>query len=128
MIAALAVVLACQLAGEAVVRGLGLPLPGPVLGLVLLFAALAARERLRPPPPEASDPLVGTCRALLANLSLLFVPAGVGVVQSLDLVAAHGAAVAVALAVSTLAALVASVAAFRIVARWTHGGRAGDSR
>ena len=41
MIHALVILLACQLAGEAVARGLGLPFPGPVVGMVLLVAALA---------------------------------------------------------------------------------------
>ena len=44
-------------------------------------------------------------RGLLANLSLLFVPAGVGVVQKLDLIAAHGIAIIAVLAVSVVVTL-----------------------
>ena len=36
----------CQLAGEIVVRALGLPWPGPVLGLVLLFVILLIRDHV----------------------------------------------------------------------------------
>ena len=45
MLASLGLILLCQLIGEAVVRGLGLPLPGPVLGLLLLLILLLARDR-----------------------------------------------------------------------------------
>ena len=91
----------CQLAGEVIVRGLGLPMPGPALGLVLLLLLLLARDRFKvlARGPLQQDGVEGASRGLLvlANLSLLFVPAGVGVVQKLDLVAAHGIAVAVRL-------------------------------
>jgi putative effector of murein hydrolase LrgA (UPF0299 family) len=59
---------------------------------------------------------------LLAHLSLLFVPAGVGVVQRLDLIAEHGVAVAAILALSVIVTLLVTVATFllasRLVARW----------
>ena len=60
---------------------------------------------------------------MLANLSLLFVPAGVGVVQKLDLVAGHGIALLVVLAVSVLATLVVTVATFLLVGRLIARGR-----
>ena len=46
MIAQLTLLLTCQLVGEVVVRFLGLPLPGPVLGMVLLFMLFAVRGRI----------------------------------------------------------------------------------
>jgi len=46
MIPALLAILTCQLAGEVLSRSLGLPLPGPVLGMVLMVAALALSPRL----------------------------------------------------------------------------------
>ena len=73
-------VLACQLAGEALARVTGLPVPGPIIGLVLLFAGLALRGRPAPRLEESAD-------GLLSHLSLLFVPAGVGVVQYLPTLA-----------------------------------------
>lgn len=95
MIASVTLLLVCQLIGEVVVRGLGLPLPGPVLGMALLFAGLLLRGGV----PE---PLQTTSRALLDNLSLLFVPAGVGVMLYLPLVAEEWLPLGAALLGSTL--------------------------
>jgi putative effector of murein hydrolase LrgA (UPF0299 family) len=62
---------------------------------------------------------------LLAHLSLLFVPAGVGVVQKLDLVAAHGIAFAGVLAVSVLVTLLVTVTTFLLASRlMSRGGSA----
>jgi putative effector of murein hydrolase LrgA (UPF0299 family) len=123
MIAALALILFCQLAGEAVARGSGLPIPGPVLGMALLVALLLLRDRVATLPTFLRDGSVErTGRGLLSHLSLLFVPAGVGVVQNLDVLASSGLALAVALVVSTLLAMLAAVATFRLVARVTERG------
>jgi len=62
-------------------------------------------------------------RGLLAHLSLLFVPAGVGVVQKLDLIAAHGIAIVIVLLASVVATLLATVATFLVVSRLTARGR-----
>ncbi|SHH98504.1 CidA/LrgA family protein [Bradyrhizobium erythrophlei] len=125
MIASLSLILLCQLAGEVIVHGLGLPVPGPVLGLVFLLLLLLARDRFA---VLARGPLQGggvenASRGLLAHLSLMFVPAGVGVVQKLDLVAAHGIAIAVVLALSVVMTLLATVATFLGVSRLMVRGR-----
>ena len=114
MLASLSLILLCQLIGEAVVRGLGLPLPGPVLGLLLLLMLLLARDRFAPLArgPLRNDGVEGVSKGLLAHLSLLFVPAGVGVVQKLDLLAEHGIAILVILALSVIVTLLATVATF----------------
>jgi holin-like protein len=119
VIASLSLILLCQLAGEIFVRGLALPMPGPVIGLMLLLVLLLARDRF---PVLARGPLQGdgvenASRGLLANLSLLFVPAGVGVVQKLDLVAEHGIAFLGVLAISVLVTLVVTVATFVAASR-----------
>ncbi|MGC1561819.1 MAG: CidA/LrgA family protein [Bradyrhizobium sp.] len=126
MIASLNLILLCQLAGEVFVRGLRLPMPGPVIGLMLLLGLLLARDHF---PVLARGPLQGdgvesVSRVMLANLSLLFVPAGVGVVQKLDLVAEHGIAFLVVLAVSVMLTLVVTVATFLLVSRLMAHGRA----
>ena len=72
MIAALTQLLVFQLIGEIITRGLDLPIPGPVIGMALLFAVLALRN-------GPSETLQTTSQTLLSHLSLLFVPAGVGV-------------------------------------------------
>ena len=117
MIHGFVVLLSCQLVGEAASRGLGLPVPGPVLGLVLLFIGLRLRARWHPAESEAPAGVARVSDGLLQSLALLFVPAGAGVVQHLGLLREHGAALAAALVVSTALTLVATVFAFRAVAR-----------
>jgi holin-like protein len=115
MIESLAVILLCQLVGEIAARALALPVPGPVLGMALLFLLLVLRDRLR---PGALASVEATGRGLIAHLSLLFIPAGVGVVRNLDVFVRDGVALSVALVVSTVLALATTVAIFRLVARW----------
>jgi len=127
VIASLSLILLCQLAGEIFVRGLTLPMPGPVIGLMLLLVLLVARDRF---PVLARGPLQGdgvenASRGLLANLSLLFVPAGVGVVQKLDLVAEHGIAFLGVLAISVMVTLVVTVATFVAASRLMARGGSG---
>ncbi len=89
----LTLLLLCQSAGEALARLFGLPLPGPVLGL-LLMAALLRCAPVRGPVAAASTPL-------LQHLSLLFVPGGVGVIAHLGLITQYGLRMALALLLST---------------------------
>jgi putative effector of murein hydrolase LrgA (UPF0299 family) len=125
MIASLSLILLCQLAGEVIVRGLGLPMPGPVVGLLFLLLLLLARDRFvaLARGPLQQDGVENASRGLLAHLSLLFVPAGVGVVQKLDLVAEHGIAVAVVLAISVVVTLLVTVATFLAASRLVSRGR-----
>lgn len=125
MIASLSVILICQLIGEVIVRGLRVPVPGPVVGLALLFVVLITRDRF---PIMARGPLrdnavEGTAKGMLAHLSLLFVPAGVGVVQQLDLLTQHGVVIFVILAASVLVTLVVTVGTFLITSRLMRRGR-----
>jgi holin-like protein len=127
VIASLSLILLCQLGGEVIVRGLGLPMPGPVIGLMLLLILLLARDRFAvlARGPLREDGVENASRGLLAHLSLLFVPAGVGVVQKLDLVAAHGIAFAGVLAVSVLVTLLVTVGTFLVASRlMSRGGSA----
>lgn len=127
MLKPITVLLVCQLLGETAARGLALPVPGPVIGLLLLFAVLLARDRLVArrgggitlPALDAAPaaPLGRAADALLGVLGLLFVPAGVGVVDHLGLFAAHGIGLAAVLVLSMLATLLATVFVFLAVAR-----------
>jgi holin-like protein len=110
MIHALTLLFLCQLAGEVVVRAAGLTFPGPVLGMGFLFAGLLARGR-------SGAALDGVADTILRNLSLLFVPAAVGVIQQAGLIAANWLAISAALVVSTVLTLVVTVLTFRAVAR-----------
>jgi putative effector of murein hydrolase LrgA (UPF0299 family) len=62
--------------------------------------------------PLQENAIEGTAKGILSQLSLLFIPAGVGVVQKLDVVADHGLATAMLLAASVIATLIMTVAAF----------------
>ncbi len=125
MIAGFAILLVLQLAGEVTARGLGLPVPGPVLGMAFLVAGLAIWARMGGSDPVAAEaPLGRVADGLLGSLAILFVPAGVGVVQYLDLIAAQGAAIVVTLVVSTVVTMLATVATFRLIKRVM--GRGGE--
>ena len=118
MIVSLCLLLLCQLAGEAVARAAKLPVPGPVIGMMLLFGLLLLRDQLAFLPRETRDgSLAAVCRGLLQNLSLLFVPAGVGVVERLGLLERYGLALAVAVIGSTVITMLVSLAAFRLASR-----------
>ncbi len=99
MVRAMAVLLLCQLAGTVVQQATGLPIPGPVMGLLLLLGLLAWRGG---PSPALRD----TAQGLLRYLGLLFVPAGVGVVTELHELRANALAIAIAIPVSTILGLV----------------------
>ena len=117
MIIGLTVILLCQLLGEVVARGVGWPLPGPVLGMLFLLVFLSLRDSVAKKVPELGRTLDSTGKGLLAHLSLLFIPASVGVVQRLDVLADYGTGLAVALVVSTFVTLVVTVVTFVVVSR-----------
>lgn len=100
MLNALTLLILCQFAGEVVARTLDLPLPGPVIGLLLLLTGLAIRRR---PPPQD---LRGTAGWLLTHFGLLFVPAGVGIITQLDTLKAAWLPLLIAVPVSTFIGLV----------------------
>ena len=116
MIGALAALLLAQLAGEVFGRTLALPVPGPVIGLVLMALWLWFDLRRRGISDDAIETTdIGrVASVLIANLGLLFVPAGAGVVQQLQVFGDHGVAIVVALVVSAILTLLATVAIFRI--------------
>jgi len=91
VIAGLTWLLGCQLVGEVVVRATGAPVPGPVVGMVLLFAVLLVRR------PVDDAGVLRTSDALLRHLQLLFVPAGAGVVGYLSLIRDDALPITVAL-------------------------------
>jgi putative effector of murein hydrolase LrgA (UPF0299 family) len=119
MIASLSLILLCQLAGEIIVRGLAVPVPGPVIGMLLLLMLLLLRDRatLFAQGPLQGGGVENAARGLLAHLSLLFVPAGVGVVQKLDVLAQHGIAIVAVLAISVVITLLVTVATFLVISK-----------
>ena len=119
MLLSLGLILLCQLIGEAVTHALVLPVPGPVIGLLLCVLLLGLRDRLaRFAPIELRDgTFEKTGAGLLSHLSLLFIPAGVGVIQRLDVLAGNAVPIIAALAVSTVLGLVVTAGVFALVAR-----------
>jgi putative effector of murein hydrolase LrgA (UPF0299 family) len=110
MLAALTTLLLCQLVGEATVRALDWPVPGPVLGMILLFVLMATRAPL---PKETGD----TAAGLLGHLSLLFVPAGVGVVREIGTLGSIGLRLMAVIVLGTVIALAVTALTFAGVAR-----------
>lgn len=105
----LAWLLALQSMGELLARGLSLPLPGPVIGMILLLLAL----RWTP----VREPVEACATFLLSHLSLLFVPVGVGVMTHLSLVSQYGVRILVVIVVSTLAGLGVTVLTMHLLAK-----------
>jgi len=111
VINALAILLVFQLAGEILSHFLRLPIPGPVVGMVLLFATMSF-------PSDLAERLRDTAQTILQHLSLLFVPAGVGVMLHARRVLDEWFAITVALVLSTLLTIAVTALTIRVVAHW----------
>ncbi|MGF1525894.1 MAG: CidA/LrgA family protein [Candidatus Competibacterales bacterium] len=106
----IALLLVFQLAGELVVLLTAFPVPGPVVGMVLLLCALVGGG-------GPSPALEGTGSGLLGHLSLLFVPAGVGIIRYGERLVADGVAIVFAVVVSTGLAVAVTAVAMDLVQR-----------
>lgn len=115
MIGAIALLLSCQLAGEILRRVTGVPLPGAVIGLVLLIAWLALVRRERP--------VLGAVTGwLTAHLAIMFVPAAVGVIEQGPMLARYGVGLIAATLVSTVLTMIVTVLVFRWAAGRSEDG------
>jgi holin-like protein len=101
--------LVLQSAGEALARLLKLPFPGPVVGMVLLLVAL--RWSL------VRESVAAVAEFLLAHLSLLFIPVGVGVMTHLGLLGQYGLRMAVVIVLSTWVGLGVTALVLRALMR-----------
>ncbi len=95
MLGAITLLLVYQLIGEVIALVFKLPVPGPVIGMLLLFLTLLARG-------SVGEELRNTANGLLSHLSLLFVPAGTGVMVHLARVADEWVPIVAALIGSTV--------------------------
>lgn len=93
-----------QLIGEFSVLLLRIPVPGPVLGMILLFLTLMLRK-------GSGESLDSASSALLSHLSLLFVPAGVGMMVHFDRIANEWLPISVAVVLSTVLTMAVTAAA-----------------
>lgn len=105
----LAILLLLQTAGEGLTRMLGLPFPGPVVGLLLLLGALNL--------PAVRAPVAAAADQLLAHLSLLFVPVGVGVIVHLSVLSEYAGRLVVVITLSTWAGMAATALVTRALMR-----------
>ncbi|HEV8078523.1 MAG TPA: CidA/LrgA family protein [Marinobacter sp.] len=101
-----------QLVGEVSVRLLGLPVPGPVMGMVMLFITLMIRGRMAKAVEPAST-------ALLGHLSLLFVPAGVGLIVHFSRLGNEWLPISVTLLLSTIITMAVTALVMQWVTRLT---------
>ncbi|WP_312813735.1 CidA/LrgA family protein [Brevundimonas sp. BH3] len=120
MLGAIALLLICQMAGEAVHRFAGVPVPGSVIGMALLLVWLALVRRERP----SLEVVTGW---LTTHLAIMFVPAAVGLMNEGPVLARHGVAIIVATVISTLLTLVVTALVFQwAVRRMEHKDRKHD--
>jgi putative effector of murein hydrolase LrgA (UPF0299 family) len=115
MLVSLTLLLFCQLVGEVVVAATGLPVPGPVLGMLLLLVVFLVRGG---PDQRTTD----VANSLLSHLSLLFVPAGVGVMVHWQRIGSEWFAISVALLASTLVGLAVTALVMQLALRLTAAG------
>ena len=117
MLPSLTLLIVCQFAGELITRTAGLPLPGPVVGLVLLLVLLIVRGG----PDEG---MKTTASGLLRHLLLLFVPAGAGIVTQLDVLGQNLLPALVAILISTALGLGVTAWVMQLLTqRRTAGGQ-----
>lgn len=109
MLRGMTVLLTCQLVGEVTARALNLPTPGPVLGMALLFGVLLWRG--------APDWLDQVGQGLLRFLPLFFVPAGVGIMNHVQLMRTEWLAIIVTLLVSTIITMIITAGALMLFLR-----------
>lgn len=107
MVGTFATLLVFQTLGEGLSYALSLPVPGPVIGMLLLLAYLMLKH-------DAIGKLAPTSLALLKHLSLLFVPAGVGIMVHAQRIAAEWLPIMLALVISTVVSIIVTAA----VVRW----------
>jgi holin-like protein len=105
MIDAIALLLLCQLAGEIIHRACHLPLPGPLIGMVLLAVWLVLVQKARPT-------LAAVTGWLTAHLAIMFVPAAVGLVEQGPALVRYGVGIVVATAASTVLTMAVAVLVF----------------
>ena len=117
MIDAIALLFVCLGLGECLHRVAGVPLPPSVIGLLALLVWLAAVRRERPVLQSVSG-------WLTAHLSLMFVPAAVGLINQGPALARYGIGLVVATTISTLLTMLVTVSVFRFVVKRTGSGPA----
>lgn len=102
--------LVCQLLGEVVIYTTQLPVPGPVMGMLILLIYLIIKK-------NTSADLRLVSEGLLKHLAFLFVPAGVGLMVHLDMIAQYWLAILLALLISTFITMLVSAGILKLMNR-----------
>jgi len=110
MLGAVTTLLVYQLIGEVLVHFFALPVPGPVVGMLLLFLSLWLKRSI-------PDELHSTANTILQHLSLLFVPAGVGVMVHFSRVSGEIVPILAAVLGSTALAIAAAALTMQALMR-----------
>ncbi|GAB4067677.1 CidA/LrgA family protein [Ancylobacter sonchi] len=113
------VVIGFWLAGEGIVRLFGLPLPGGIVGLVIVLALLASR-RIK------TRSMRRGAQWLLADMLLFFVPAVLAVLDHQELLGLTGLKILAVILVSTVSVMIATAFTVDRCYRWRadHAGSA----
>lgn len=90
-----------QLIGETITRTLGLPIPGPVIGMLLLFITLLFKDKL-------VTKIEPTSQFILQNLTLLYIPAAVGIITHFTLLRKEGIPLLITLCLSLMVTVAAT--------------------
>ena len=101
-----------QVIGEVLVLLTQAPIPGPVIGMLLLFLTLAFRGK------PVDDTLTDATTSLLSHFSLLFVPAGVGVMIYFGQIQDEWLPISVAVIVSTVLTLAITALTMKFLLRF----------
>lgn len=113
IIPGITILLLFQLFGEMIVIVFQLPVPGPVLGMLALLTTLVIHKGWQ-------GSLEPVSQAILRHFSLLFVPAGVGVILHFQRFENEWIAIGAALFISTVIALFATALLIELVVRSRH--------
>jgi holin-like protein len=129
MISGLVILFVCQLLGEGIAILLNLPIPGPVIGMILLFAGLLVTDQSPETYPDklrSDNDQVSTTRfpglekaaqGILEYLALMFVPAGTGIITYMSLIQAEGLALTLTLIISTALTLVVTGGVLQLITK-----------
>jgi len=117
MLGAITILLLFQLVGEVLAQALSLPVPGPVIGMALLLAALVLRG-------SAPEEVRRTANNILSHLSILFIPGGVGVMLYLPRLAQEWLPILASLVISTMLTLIVTALVLRALRRKDREGEA----
>ncbi|WP_316861385.1 CidA/LrgA family protein [uncultured Cohaesibacter sp.] len=117
----LTLIFLCQLLGEVIVTFFKLPFPGPVVGMALMFTGLLIKGSIPEGLGKAGD-------ALLSNLTLLFIPAGVGIMANAELIQREFLPITISVVLSTFLAIAVTGLVMTFLTRHKPvGGHKGDA-